>query len=264
MRRGVGTSSPNCSARINSWDSSGANSSVGLTTGSSFFMRVIGISKMRRVGTTTPSSCSLDTGRTFSDTLRRSLLRLRSASLLVVFIVVRLRSPSRLIDVRGGGVLPPDWKTLSLLKGLSSFSAWRATAGVTAVLGLPLLLVGRFASGSLSCTSAKLRWCFTETLRGVSSGGAVLCLVRRGVGTTSCGSSVRALVDRRVLLVLCGAGVVTSSSSFPATELWLEGTSSIPLLVRLTRAFADRMLRACDKTCSLTKSTNWLFLAEDG
>ena len=150
-----------------------------------------------------------------------------------------------------GGGEPPDWKTLSLEKGLSSsFLPVVLALGVTA-LTRDAREAGLFATwppSSFSSTSSFFRTTplFPIDLLGVCSGGAVLYRVDLAVGGASSASSVRALVLRLVELFrdTDDGGGLTSTSSSSSTGPCAEATSSMPRLVRFTRAFALRSFLA--------------------
>lgn len=176
-------------------------------------------------------------------------------------MVVRRRSVS---GARAADGEPPDWKTLLFEKGLVSSSRLIATGVAALSLVLVLDVELRFGVGSVSSiTVSTVRACFPETVRGTLSGGAVLCLVDRGVGSTSCASSVLALVVRLLDRVDAGVGGISSLSPAPVPFRPVV-ISSMPLLVRFTRALAVRILRAWGTTSVLNSSISCDFLAEEG
>jgi hypothetical protein len=112
------------------------------------------------------------------------------------------------------------------------------------------------------------RACLVDTRLGVTpAGGAVVCLLLRGVGATSSASSVLARVERlEDLATLRGGSGMSSSSSSSSSAVaeFCDGMFSMPRLVRLTRELAARKRRACGRTSSLKISTSCVFLDEAG
>jgi hypothetical protein len=146
------------------------------------------------------------------------------------------------------------------VKGLST-AGRRPAAGSgdgSLTAGVTLLRVRR-AAGRSSTSGSKVLLC----LAGMARDG----VFARGAGATSASSVGARVVRREVRLVAAGAGassVSSSASSVVVVLAELEGTSTMPRVVRFVRACSRCTCAAWGATASLNRLTSTGFLADDG